>query len=318
MNSPKNSSSRAETYRNQPVSGALCVLGASFMFAMLGALVKTVSPALNNEMVVFFRNLFALLFILPWIGLRQPHGGFKTGCFSLHLLRSTAGLGAMYCFFHAIAHLQLSEAFLLSATSPIFIPLIANVWMHEPVTRNVRGAITIGFMGIVFILKPGFGIFRLEMIVALTAGILVALAMVTIRRMSAMEPVVRIVFYFTVISTLISAVPLIWSWTSIPPGIWWALILIGFLAVIGQFLLTQGYSLAPSAQVGPLTYGSVAFAAINGWLFWGETLDLMTWVGAVLICIAGVITTRRTAEHVLVGATAGTKVHAGKEFGKKG
>ena len=231
MNDPKNSLSRAEKYRNQPVRGALFVLGASFMFAMLGALVKTISPSLSNEMMVFFRNLFALLFILPWIGLSRPHGGFKTGCFSLHLLRSSAGLGAMYCFFHAIAHLQLSEAFLLSATSPLFIPLIAYVWMHEPVTRNVRRAIIIGFIGIVFILKPGFGIFQPEMFVALTAGILVALAMVTIRRMSAMEPAVRIVFYFTVISILISAVPLLWSWKSIQPEIWWVLILIGFLAV---------------------------------------------------------------------------------------
>lgn len=307
MNNPINSLPRAEKYRNQPLAGALFVLGASFMFAMLGALVKTVSPFLNNEMVVFFRNLFALLFILPWISLSRPRGGFRTGCFQLHLLRSAAGLGAMYCFFYAIAHLQLSEAFLLSATSPLFIPLIAYVWMREPVTRNVRGAVIIGFVGIVLILKPGFGIFQPEMFVALTAGVLVAMAMVTIRRMSAMEPALRIVFYFTVISTLISAVPLAWSWESTQPGIWWVLILIGLLAVIGQFLLTQGYSLAPAAQVGPLTYGSVVFATINGWLFWGEALDLMTWAGAILICIAGIITTRRTEAHVLVGATAGVK-----------
>ena len=59
--------SQQATYPNQPVAGALCVLGASFTFAVLGALVKVVSVSLTNEMVVFFRNFCSLFFILPWI-----------------------------------------------------------------------------------------------------------------------------------------------------------------------------------------------------------------------------------------------------------
>ena len=124
--------------------------------------------------------------------------------------------------------------------------------------------------------------------------------------MSATEPVIRIVFYFTVLSTVFSAGPLLWAWRSPQPAIWWLLILIGLLATIGQFFLTKGYSFAPAAQVGPFTYSNVVFAILIGWIFWEEALDLLTWVGALLTCIAGIITTRRTATHVIVGATAGT------------
>lgn len=292
-------------YRNQPIAGALFVLGASFMFAMMGTLVKVVSSSLNNEMVVFFRNVCALIFILPWLGINRPSGGIRTSCLQLHLLRSAAGLGAMYCFFYAIAQLRLSEAFLLFSTSPLFIPLIAYMWMREQVTYSARGAIIAGFIGIVLILKPGFGIFRPAMLVALAGGGLAALAMVTIRRMSFSEPAIRIVFYFTIFSTVISAGPLFWSWRSPLPGIWWLLILIGLLAAVGQFFLTKGYSMAPAAQVGPLTYGNVVFATINGWIFWGETMDLLTWAGAFLVCMAGIITTRRTETHVLLDAAVG-------------
>ena len=301
-NNQTNSVIPDKIYRNQPIAGALFVLGASFMFAMVGTLVKVVSVSLNNEMVVFFRNACSLIFILPWLAYSRSSGGIMTSCLQLHLLRSATGLGAMYCFFYAIAQLRLSEAFLLFSTSPLFIPLIAYMWMRERVTFSAGWAVIAGFIGIVLILKPGFGIFRPAMLVALVGGFLAAMAMVTIRRMSLSEPAIRIVFYFTIFSTAISAGPLSWSWRSPLPGIWWLLILIGLLAAVGQFFLTKGYSMAPAAQVGPLTYGNVVFATLSGWIYWGETMDLLTWAGAFLVCMAGIITTRRTEAHVIVDA----------------
>ena len=296
-------------YKDQPVAGALCVLSASLTFAMLGAVVRVVSLSLNTEMVVFFRNFCSLFFILPWIWYSPPPGGVRTSYLSLHLLRSLAGLGGMYCFFYVIARLQLSESFLLMSTAPLFIPIIAYVWIHEPVERKVRGAIIIGFLGIILILKPGMGVFRPIAFVGLGAGLMGALAMVSIRRMSSSEPTIRIVFYFTVFGTLISAMPLVWSWQSPKAEIWWLLVLMGLLAAVGQFLLTKGYSLAPAAKVGPFSYSNVVFAMLLGWVLWGEGLDFLTWVGAFLICIAGIITTRKTATHALVGTTAGGKVY---------
>lgn len=297
---------RTPNYLNQPVAGALFVVSSSFVFAILGALVKVVSIALTNEQIVFFRNIFALVFILPWLWYSRPPGGLRTNCLKLHMLRSVVGLGAMYAFFYAIAHLKLSESFLLIATAPLFIPVIAYVWMGESVPNHVRGAIIIGFIGIILILKPGFGIFKPVGFIGLASGILAAFAMVCIRRMSATEPAIRIVFYFTLFSTLISTGPLLWSWHSPQPKLWGLLILIGLLAVFGQLMLTKGYSLAPAAQMGPFTYANIVFATFIGWIFWGEILDPVTWVGAFLICIAGIAATRQTETHVLVEATADT------------
>ena len=296
-------------YKDQPVAGALCVLSASLTFAIMGAVVKVVSLSLTNEMVVFFRNFCSLFFILPWIWYSRPPGGVRTSYFPLHLLRSMAGLGGMYCFFYVIAHLHLSESFLLMSTAPLFIPIVAYLWLREPVERKVRGAILVGFAGIILILKPGMGVFQPIAFIGLAAGLLGALAMVSIRRMSSSEPTIRIVFYFTVFGTLISAMPLVWRWQSPKGEIWWLLVLMGLLAAVGQFLLTKGYSLAPAAKVGPFSYGNVVFAMLIGWILWGESLDAFTWVGAFLVCIAGVITTGKTETHALVGTTAGGRVY---------
>ena len=167
------------------------------------------------------------------------------------------------------------------------------------------------------ILKPGMGVFQPLAFVGLAAGLLGAVAMVSIRRMSSSEPTIRIVFYFTVFGTLISALPLVWSWQSPKVAIWWLLVLMGLLAAIGQFLLTKGYTLAPAAKVGPFSYGNVVFATLLGWIIWGESLDFLTWVGAFLVCLAGTITARKTEAHALVGTTAGARA-SGPVKGKAG
>jgi drug/metabolite transporter (DMT)-like permease len=279
---------------SSPAAGALFVVTASLLFVCLGALVKIAATSLSNELLVFFRNIAAMVLFLPLFLGRHRRNTLKTRHIFLHLLRTATGLGAMYCFFFALAHMPLAEAVLLSFTSPLFIPIYASIWLKEPVPWRARGAILIGFVGVLCILKPGFGVFRPISLVGLTAGMLVGLAMVTVRRLTATEPVTRIVFYFTLLSTLISTVPMAWAW-QVPRGqVWWLLAAIGPIAVVGQLLLTKGYSLAPASQVGPVAYAQVVFATIIGWLFWQESLDAATCIGAVLICLAGILTSYRS------------------------
>jgi drug/metabolite transporter (DMT)-like permease len=249
------------------------------------------SIGLPTEVIVFFRNAVAAVFLLPWLRMRHRSLSLKTNCFHLHLLRAAAGLGAMYCFFIALKLLRLADAMLLCYTLPIFIPIFEWLWLREPVSRQTKVAVTVGFIGITLVLKPGFGLFQAAGLVGLASGMLAALAIVGIRRMTVTEPVVRIVFYFTAFSSLVSSIPLAWTWQKPAGHMLWALGLMGVLAVMAQICLTKGYSLAPAGQVGPFSYGNVVFAALLGWLIWGETLDGLTIAGAVLTCLAGIIAT---------------------------
>jgi drug/metabolite transporter (DMT)-like permease len=277
--------------RNRPVAGGLLVLTSALLFATVGALVKAVSADLPTEVVVFFRNAVAMAFLLPWILIRRRNLSLKTSCPHLHLLRAAAGLGAMYCFFIALKLLRLADAMLLCYTLPIFIPIIEWIWLKEPVRRQTKIAVIAGFIGIALILKPGFGLFQAAGLVGLASGLLAALSIVGIRRMTVTEPVVRIVFYFTAFGILVSAIPLAWTWQNPAGRLPGMLCVMGILAIMAQLCLTKGYSLAPAGQVGPFSYGNVIFAALLGWLIWGETLDGLTLAGAVLTCSAGIIAT---------------------------
>jgi len=262
------------------------------MFALLGAFVRAASAMLPNEMVVFFRNALVLVFLMPLFAARRSLPAMSGGKMHLHVLRASAGLVSMYCYFYALAHMKLAEAVLLSYTSPLFIPIIAFLWLHEPLNRRIRIAVLIGFAGVLLILKPGLSIFQPVALVALSAALFASLAMVTIRRMSDTERPESIVFFFTLLSTVISAVPLTWAWQVPGREALVILVFLGLAAMAGQLLMPKGYGLAPAAQVGPFGYCSVVFASIIGWVFWGESLDPLSVVGSLLVFLAGITAAR--------------------------
>ena len=271
--------------------GALLMIVSGLLFSATGALVKYISAHLPSEMVVFFRSAMGLLTLLPWVW-RHGFHQLKTKRLRGHLLRGLAGVTAMYCYFFTIGHLSLAEAVLLNYSTPLFIPFIAALWLGEKFSARLWVAISTGFAGILLILKPGLALFTPVSLIGVASGMFAALAMVSIRRLTRSEPTLRIVFYFSAVCTAVSAVPLLWRWQTPEPGLWILLMLVGAVASLAQWFLTRAYAHAPAAQVGPFTYSTVVFAAAIGWLFWGEVLDVLSFAGALLVCLAGILTIR--------------------------
>src|SRR5690606_14939653 len=129
-------------------------------------------------------------------------------------------------------------------------------------------AIMLGFLGVIVILQPG-GEFNPVLLAALGSAALMGIAKVSIRRMADTEPASRVVFWFGVFSTVISAVPMIWN--SVWPNLqqWFWLLGIGVVATMAQFCMTRAYQLASPGRIGVYNYSSVVWAVLLGWLFWG-------------------------------------------------
>jgi len=271
--------------------GALLMVASALLFAAMGEAVKMASAHLSNAMVVFFRNAFGLLALSPWL-VRLGAKGLRTAAWREHLVRGLAGLASMYCYFYAIARLGLSEAILLNYSLPLFMPLIARAWLGETVPARLWRALGLGFLGIVLILRPGAGVFHPAALAALAAAVLAALAQVGVRRLTRTEPITRIVFYFALISTVVSGLPVLAVWTTPQRHVWPVLMAFGVLATLAQLLLTQAYSCAPAAQVGPFIYSSVVFAGLMDWWLWGRLPDAAFVAGAVLVCAAGILALR--------------------------
>lgn len=282
--------------KNDLRRGAGYAIQAAAAFAVTGACIKAAAPTTPNEVVVFVRCAVSLVALLPWM-LRLGAGGIRTQKPGGHLLRAGFGVLAMYAFFYAIAHLPLAEAMLLTYSTPLWVPFIAWLWIRERPPWVVVPASLLGLLGIALIVKPGHAqIDWLAGLIGVASGVLAGCAMVSIRRISDTEPALRIVFYFALLSTAISAVPLLWAWQMPSLDAWLLLIGAGLFATVGQLNLTQAYSWAPAARVGPFTYTAVIFSALLAWLIWDEAMDSWSALGALLVIATCVLVSWRRPE----------------------
>lgn len=271
---------------NFVIQGALLILLGEALLSIMSAIIKHLSQELPTELIVFYRNLFGLMMLLP-IFYRSGFSQLKTQKLNMHILRAALGLTAMYGFFFVIANMPLAEAALVKLTTPFFMPIVAALWIGESIRRKNIWAIAIGFIGVIFILRPGTDQFSPVAIIGLGAALLAGSAKVCIRKMGGTENSVTIVFYFGLISSLLSCIPLIWAWEVPQPHHWPWIILLGLVGTCGQLALTKAYRIANPGQIGPYVYSSVLYGAALGWFIWGESLLLTTIIGSTLIIFAG-------------------------------
>ena len=284
--------------------GAVYMLLAALFFAGMGAAVKASSRELPNAMVVFFRNAVGLLVLLPWLA-RGGREGLRTRHFGEHLFRSVTGLAAMFCLFHSIAHMRLADAILINQSVPLVLPLVERVWLKEPIATRLWWPIGVGFLGLLFILRPGSELFQPVALVALASTLFASVAQVGIRRLTRTEPVTRIVFYFGLIASSVSAMPLAVVWQTPSPPLLAVLLAMGALATAGQVCLTRAYSCAAAARVGPFLYAGVVFAGILDFVFWRTLPDRMFLAGALLVSTAAILALRLRTSTSAVAPPAG-------------
>lgn len=272
----------------RPLQGAALLALSALLFSCMGVMIREASATVNNENIVFFRNIVGVFFFLPLL-LTKGIKPFKTQRLKSHLMRTSYGLAAMYCFFYAIAHLPLADAMLFTYSAPVFTPIIAYFWLKEPLTKRMLLFSLLGLMGVVLVAKPSDAVFSNLSLIGLAASLLAATAFVSIREMSNTEPAYRMVFYFALFSSLISAVPLLWAWQPLSSDQLILLGAAGLLAALAQIVMSRAYSIAPPGLIGPVAYLAIVFAGVFSLVLWDEIPDLTSVLGAVLIFTASLL-----------------------------
>lgn len=271
--------------------GALYMVASTVLFASMAALVRVASRELPIAPLVLLRHFLMLVFLLPWLG-REGRRALDTDDLRGHLVRGLAGVAAVACYFFALARLRLADAVLLNQSSPLFIPLVERAWVGTRIPRRLWGVLALGFAGLLLILRPGSGVFEAAALVGLASAAFASVAQVGIRRLTRTEPVVRIVFYFALVASVVALPPAAWWWKSPSAATWAVLLTMGVLATLGQLALTRAYLHAPAASVGPFLYAGPVFAGLLDWLIWGRLPDAPFVAGAVVVVLAATLALR--------------------------
>ncbi len=283
--------------------GALLTTAAFFCVALVGTLAKVSGQYTSTGVLLLFQNAICLVFILP-VAWRGGFAALRTKRIGLHVLRAAAGTGCWYALFVAIKLIPLANATLLTYSAPLWMPMIAWAVTRQRVAAPTWLGAAIGFVGILLVLQPQGHGFSAGELSALAGASLLAVAMMSVRWLGATEPVTRILFYYFLLSTVMSLPIAVVDWDPIASPGWPWLVGLGFAQLFSQALIVVAYRYASAEKVGPFIYTVIVFTAVIDWIVWDHQPTAATYLGMALVIGGGVLAMRAKRQQPQSHSTA--------------
>lgn len=274
------------------------IILADFLCAMQAIFVKMASPYFSANTLVFGRCLVNLLMLYGWVLITTGGKGFKTLYrikeWKYHLVRSIAGTGAVYCLYYGLALMPIGPATLLFFTFPIFIPIVTRIWLRVALIHRLWWGIGISFLGIVFVLRPGAGLFNAAALIPLLGAICGSIATVSIRVLHRYgESTDAIMAYYFTMGVVVSGLILLFTRDFLTETFTFAntslIVLAGIFAAFFQTVFTLSTKFASTRFLSPFIYGIFIFSAVAEYFFWGKIPKMGTFFGFALIAIGTIL-----------------------------
>lgn len=259
----------------------------------MAAFVKYLGPGIPSGETVFVRGVISVL-VLALVAWRVDGLHLlKTRNLRSHALRSLSGTVGMFCWFGALVLIPLADFMAITFAAPMFLTILAMLFLGERIHRYRWTALIIGFAGVLIMVGPHLTLegTSLGVTLALGAAVSSALAMMFLRSMSGSggEHPITITFYFSVTSMVCALATAVAGWVMPSPRQWLLIAAIGVFGVVGQLLMTLSYRYAEASTIAPLDYTNLLFAVVFGYVIFGEVPSASIFIGAPLVIAAGLI-----------------------------
>lgn len=274
--------------------GAIWVLLSTIGFSAMAVLAKALGERLDSFQIAFFRSAVGLVVLSPLV-LRAGRAALTTTVPGLHLARSLTGATALMCGFYAVTHLPLATATAVTFTRPLFLIVVAVLFLGEAVRWRRWSATLAGFLGVLVMLRPGVGAFDPAMVVALGQALAASFAVVLLKRLPPGERHLTVLFYAAVLTAAITLGPALVVWRSPTAGELGLAVLMGLFGVAGQATVVRAFRVAEATAVAPFDYARLLFATVLGIALFREFPDAWTILGAGIIVVSTVYIARREA-----------------------
>ena len=271
------------------------MLVAGFFFAAMGVFVKFGAEHFDAAEMAFYRSFVGLFFIAALVVVRRG-SSLRTQYLGGHVIRSVVGSISLIGYFYAMSKLPLATAQTLNYTSPIFLALALVVVLGEKFTWWLIGAIAVGFAGVALLLHPTMQSGKeAAALIGLFSGVFSAWAYLSVRTLGKLgEPDYRVVFWFTLIGSLICAGWQLATSTFHPLRLnnLWIVVGIGSCGTAAQLAMTRAYRTGNTLVVGALSYSTLVFGAIATFIVWNEELPALEIAGIAVIITSGIMAMR--------------------------
>lgn len=269
----------------------LLVLAATALAGLDAVIVRHLGGAVPPMVIAFFRALFGLAVVLPWIVARvdlraSPYRG-------LHVARAGLKQASLVALFLAFTHAPLADATAMTFTTPIFLTLGAWAFLGERIGRPRMVALLAGFLGILVILRPGGAGFDPWLLCALAGALLTAVIQVILRGMTGRDTPDRLVAWNLLAMAPLGLIGALPFWVTPTPAQLGLLALQGILGALNMTLITRAFSLAEASFLAPFDFLRLPLVAFLAFVFFHEVAPSATWAGAGVIILAVVLANSR-------------------------
>lgn len=274
----------------QIVSVVGWMTGALLSFSAMAIAIRALADALSVFEILLFRS-FSGVIVLGALALVRPElrRGLATRRMRLHMFRNTVHFGAQIAWAMSVTLLPLATVFSIEFTAPVWVGLIAVTVLGERATLSRIGAIALGLIGVLVILRPGFENFRPATLLVLGSALGFALAMITTKKLTNTDSTFTILFWMNVIQ-----LPMNFAGSDpaflakLAPSMTLPILAVCISGLTSHYCLTNAFRAGDAILVIPLDFLRIPLIAVVGALFYNEPLDAFVFAGGVII-VSGIL-----------------------------
>ncbi len=273
--------------------GCVWMMLSALSFVIVQSLTKALGGTIPSAEIAFFRAFFGSVAVLPFL-MQRGLGAFRTDNLPFHIGRGLFGAAAIFLMVYAVVHMPIADATVIGFTRMLFLIVLAVIFLGERVAWRRWAATVIGFGGVLLILRPGDETFQLAALSALGAAFCFASAHVCIKLCTnRKDHPMTVQTYYSVIATLVMAVPAALVWVTPNWQEFVILLLMGVMSGVAQSCTAFAYANGDATVVSPFDYTRLLWAALAGWMLFSEPLGFMTLAGAAVIIGSNAYIARR-------------------------
>ena len=276
---------------SQPLKAAFWMIGTMVSFSLMAISGRELAPELNTFEIMFFRSLIGLVLVVTIGTLSGTLHQIKTDRLGLHMLRNTAHFTGQNLWFLAVAFIPFSQLFALEFSTPLWVALLAPVFLGEALTRRRLLSVGIGFSGVLIVARPDFSQLNPAILAAMACAICFACSLMTTKKLTTDQSTTCILFWLTLMQLGMGVVAVVLTGSlSAPQGIDYIWVTtVSICGLTAHFCIARALALAPAIVVIPLDFLRLPLISLIGFLAYNEAFEWAVVFGAILIFTAVLI-----------------------------
>jgi drug/metabolite transporter (DMT)-like permease len=281
---------------------ALWMAGWLALMLVVAIAGRETTRELNVFQIMELRAAFGLLMVLPLVYAGGGLATMKTARPQQHMVRNSVHYAAQVGWFYALTLIPLGEVVSIEFTMPIWILILAAIFLGERLTVWRIVAVVLGLVGVVIIVRPATGAINPGQLIALCSAFGFGISVTMMKSLTRTESSLAIIFWMLVVQIAVGLGPALWVWQWPSAYVWAWLVVLAFCGTFSHYCMARAMLYADATVVVPMDFLRVPLTALAGWLLYSERLDMFSVIGAALILLGNLLNLKSVPAKPRAGA----------------